>query len=264
MNGDQRVTENELLRYLDKQLSDAETADLQRRLANDESAQRWLAQLLAQEDQLAHALKRTFVPPEKSVAEIEAWFVDDLKEAAPAVSLGQGSRSRRSMLIAGCAVAAALTGVMLVANWVRPKKVAPFFEPRSLAAIYTETVHNGFQPYYLCDDEERFAQTFAKRQGVRLRLAPLPPKRSMAGLSYLGGSSRDATAMLCFVEDRPVVVFVDQAENQRHAVSDVPAGESLFVHESKLGDLVLWEVSPFAQPMMMQFLLVEELVQPSN
>ena len=42
---------------------------------------------------------------------------------------------------------------------------------------YDETVAFGFEPYYVCDEEERFRATFYHRHGQALKLGELPPGR---------------------------------------------------------------------------------------
>ncbi len=128
----------------------------------------------------------------------------------------------------------------------------PFFEPRPLVEIYHETIARGFKPYYECRDDERFAFTFELRQGRRLRLAQLPAGRQMLGLSYSGGISRDTTAMLCTVDGRPVIVFVDRLDADRPQSVD---NEVNIVRREYAG-LVLYEVTPHPEQRILDFLVV--------
>ena len=250
MNEPQRATEEQVIRFLEGEMSVAEAVEFEKRLSEPrvkELVHKHLADSL-EDKTIEESLRKQFQPATPTVAEVERW----LEPIAAAPSRHDGTRAA----LAAAVLAAVVVGVLLSGNWFRPNKVRPFFQSRALAEIYVETVEQGFKPYYLCDDEERFASTFKKRQDVALRLAQPPPKRSMAGLSYLGGLSRDTTAMLCFVEQQPVLVFVDRKFNAEKAITTVPEGKSLFVHQSELDDLVLFEVSPFAEPKMMQFLQV--------
>ena len=105
---------------------------------------------------------------------------------------------------------------------------------RSLAAIYSETVDRGFRPYYFCDDDVRFAGTFQSRLGQALVLAELPANAEMLGISYLGGISRNATAMLARVDGQEVLVFVDRTGEPGQSVATVDVdgdGLNIFVEE---------------------------------
>jgi hypothetical protein len=134
--------------------------------------------------------------------------------------------------------------------------VQPFFQVRPLATIYRESVSLGFRPYYFCDDEERFALTFLKRQDVPLRLTAMPDDQRMIGLSYVGGLSRDTTAILCEYRDQPVIVFVDDRIKDTPSIAMADIGPGLYVHRAELAGLVLYEVSPFESPLFIEFLQV--------
>ena len=134
--------------------------------------------------------------------------------------------------------------------------IEPYFQQRSLVSLYRESLANGFQPYYYCDDPARFGDTFQQRQRVRVELDETPADRNMVGLSYLGGLSRDTTAMLARVGGEAVIVFVDRKDfDNRSLFQDVESTDTgMYVHRSELGELVLYEVSPFATPQMIPYL----------
>jgi hypothetical protein len=151
--------------------------------------------------------------------------------------------------------AAAIAVVFVTWRFGGRKQKEPFFEPRPLADIYRETVANGFKPYYECRDEERFALTFATRQGQPLKLAQLPEGRRMLGLSYSGGLSRNTTAMLCRVDEQPVIVFVDRQEADQ-ALASGHSGPDLHVLRKEYHGLVMYEVTPFTDARMMNYLVL--------
>ena len=121
--------------------------------------------------------------------------------------------------------------------------------------IYRETIESGFRPYYFCEDEDRFRLTFEKRQIVPLRLAQMPSDRRMVSLSYLGGLSRNTTAILCYSASKPVVVFVDRLETDTSTAVD-DADPDVNVLRKQLGDLVLYEVTPLESATIVEFLEV--------
>ena len=192
--------------FLDNMLSPDERRSFEQRLQSDPELQAEVNRRLA----IDETMRKRFQPTEFSADAIESWLTDADSTIASPVVLTSGVSWRRWVIGAGAAIAAAAAWLFVLWQWPAEPEIRPFFQPRSLVAIYQETVDQGFRPYYFCEDETRFAETFSRRQQVPLRLAELPPERSMVGLSYLGGLSRDTTAMLCVVEDQPVVVFVDR------------------------------------------------------
>ena len=90
-----------------------------------------------------------------------------------------------------------------------------------------------------------------------MTLAEMPADRYMVGLSYLGGSSRESTAMLCEVKDRPVLVFVDLAENYDEKVMKIPDGSPLSVFSTEKFGLVFYEVNPFEEATMIDYMVLD-------
>jgi hypothetical protein len=88
---------------------------------------------------------------------------------------------------------------------------------------------------------------------VPLRLAEMPDDRRMVGLSYMGGLSRNTTAILCYSQEQPVVVFVDRRENDTSAATE-DSDPALQVFRQELGDLVLYEVTPLGSATIMDSL----------
>jgi len=66
------------------------------------------------------------------------------------------------------------------------RQITPHFKPTPVVKIYNEINERGFRPYYNCEDDQRFADTFEFRQGIPLALAELPQGRRMLGISYPG------------------------------------------------------------------------------
>jgi hypothetical protein len=158
---------------------------------------------------------------------------------------------RRTLLIAtGLAAAAAL-------GW-SPQNVTPItphFTPTPLAQVYQQVVADGFEPYYECHDLERFQSVFAERQKVPLTLATMPAGSRMLGLSYTGGLSRDTTAMLCEVEGKPVMVFVDTlAADQPEIAPRGAEAAGLNVFRTQREGLVFYEVTPWPESRAADFM----------
>lgn len=125
-------------------------------------------------------------------------------------------------------------------------QVEAHFQPRALAVLYQETKDRGFKPYYNCEDEQRFADTFQTRHGHRLALSDMPAGSRMLGLSYPGGISRNTTAMLGEVDGNPVMVFVDAASNRDHVIQSVGPDSKLNVFLVEKNGLIFCEVTPLS------------------
>ncbi|MCO6046023.1 hypothetical protein NG895_19155 [Aeoliella sp. ICT_H6.2] len=232
--------------YLDDALEPAAREAFEVRLGNDPE--------LARQAELQHrinaSLKANF-PIDEASAEHVAEVTAPLEESEPVIL--RFSRRRWAWL----AAAAAVAGVLLAWGTSGPRRVDPYFEPTPLAEVYNATVKQGFEPYYECEDDERFARVFSKRQGIPLALLPMPEGSRMLGLSYPGGLSRDTTAMLCRVDGEPVMVFVDQPEaDSSLAAEKSAASEDLYIFRDEHDGLVFYEVTPFDTPRAMQYLTI--------
>ena len=178
---------------------------------------------------------------------------DKQPERRPVSKAGGFWRSPRTLMTLA-ASAVILCGIFTW--WSRPSRRLPAFAQRPLVEVYQEAVNDGFRPYYYCDDPERFAATFKKRQGVAVQLQPMPEDRRMLGLSYPGGTSRDSTGILCESQGQPVMVIVDRQEHDGPHLVD-KADAVGYVHRRERAGLIFYEVSPLAQPTILDYLTVE-------
>lgn len=262
-HGSRKEIEANLEAFLDHLLESDEEARIEQALSNPRHAD--LAKRVQAQRAIDERLKRSFRPPSKPPTPIDDLIAETELVPATISRYVPAIRRRRQWLILIATLVATL--VLFIANWPKllPKKPTPFFEPRSLTSIYRESVDQGFRPYYFCDEPERFALTFAKRQDQPLKLLELPSDRRMIGLAYLGGMSRDTTAVLCYANDVPVMVFVDRLEvdqpalfqrtTRENAPIDATTRPQLFVHRNELEGLVLYEVSPLRQPYFTDYLV---------
>lgn len=156
-------------------------------------------------------------------------------------------RPRKARLFGvAAAVAASLLIVLSLSSlWPGARREAPYAAARPLVDLYRNAVDSGFEPSYECREPERFAETFQRRQGQALKLLPMPAGSRMLGLAYTGGLSRETTAMLSYVDDQPVMVFVDKAQHDLHDVA-APDGK-LNVFRKERDGLVFYEVTPLGE-----------------
>ncbi|MEZ6120316.1 MAG: hypothetical protein R3C28_27605 [Pirellulaceae bacterium] len=252
---------DQLERFLDDLLSPAEREAASKGWANHPE----IAAEIELQQQLDQRLREALAPPDISQDQVEQWLAADplCHDVSPSGDVQPAARSkpsnhpnRRRWIVF---TSLATTVLLMLGLWFVDGKrhIRPHFEPRSLTAIYAETVEQGFRPYYFCDDAERFALTFAKRQQTPLELAEMPADRHMVGLSYPGGLSRNTTAILCYVQEQPVVVFVDGKEFDTDVASSGQQPE-LFLHRKTLGNLVVYEVGPFSSSQCLDFLRIKK------
>ncbi|MEM1069470.1 MAG: hypothetical protein AAGI63_11280, partial [Planctomycetota bacterium] len=150
-----------------------------------------------------------------------------------------GSLRRRSILIVSSLAASAL--IAIASLWYfQDDNDAVVFRPRPLAMVYGDMVHLGFEPYYVCDDLQRFQDVMSHRHGQLLSLSN-EGNRLMLGLSYPGGWTPETTAILFQVMDQPVVVFVDKSPPPEELILNT---DGLSVRQTTIGQLSLVEVSP--------------------
>lgn len=196
---------------------------------------------------LVASLRNQFAPPTPNPQLWQHLLIDQ-----PHPAQDVRPRLRRQWIAIGAFLAACVAWILVARQLSSPASVEPVFVRRPLVDVYRETVSTGFQPYYDCRDPERFAQVFQERQGLALKLAQLPADRRMLGLSYPGGLSRLTTGMLCEVNGQPVMVFIDRLGD------DVKQGDhaldGLHVFRQVLESLVLYEVTPWNEPRMLDFI----------
>ena len=214
-----------------------------------------LAEALDREVQLGAALERAFRPPTATfrgatvdAAPIAEQATVELPDREPT------SRKRTRLQIASLAVAAVVAWVLFGWQWFfgqRDHELA--FVERPLTEVYHTCVDEGFQPYWICDEADVFADTFKRRQGVALKLQELPTDTRMAGLSYLAGLSEESTSMLAYVDDQPVIVVIDKQENDWGPPIGYDEASKLYVFKEQRAGLSMYEVTPFGEPKLLEF-----------
>ena len=222
--------------YLDGQGDAASRAAFEARLAASPALQRQ-ANLSASVDQ---SLRRQF--PVESAPPVLLERLQREIDGSPGPRRADGRR-RVALFVGGLAAS-----LLIGAFWWSSRDPAPepFFQQRAIAEVYRDAVAAGFEPYYECRENERFAGTFRVRQGKRLWLNRPPAGVRMLGLSYPGGTSRNSTGMLCEVHGAQVMVIVDRAEH--HAASLLNgAEEDLHVFSAERFGLRFYEVGPLSE-----------------
>ena len=238
MSSSSHDDDNRLEAYFDGLLAGPERAAMEEELR----ANPLLAQQVELQSQIDSRLAHMFHVEAPANGTLVARL---LQQRSPAVATKRGWRP--AMIAAAVAAAASLAWVVAGMPLPRGRVEEPYFAARPLADLFHETIKHGFEPDYECREADRFADTFARRQGVALKLLPLADGAQMLGLSYPGGLSRNTTAMLCKVEGKPVMVFVDQASKDLPLAAE-HADAHTHVFRQERDGLVFYEVSPLDRP----------------
>ena len=85
----------------------------------------------------------------------------------------------------------------------------------------------------------------------------------MVGLAYFGGLSRYTTTMLARVNGTPVMVFVDR-ENSGYLPAQPDKKSGLHLFHKELAGLVMYELSPFSEPRVMDYLYPADVPPPKK
>lgn len=244
--------------YLDGQLSGERAAHAEARIAERPALQA----VVQQQARIDDALKRNFQPPAVSDDFLAQLLADPAETQQPAVvAPADPLRQRRRRLFSVLAVAASLvlcTGIGLQI-WRSLLPPAGGYGIRHVAQIYDDAVRSGFEPDWLCEDDQEFAQTFADRQGQGLLLDTLPKEVRMAGLAYLDGFTLQATSMFAYVGDQPVLVLVARTPLVPAAAIEPSPERDVSIFTREIGGLTIVEVSPLDEPRVMDSLRIAEV-----
>ncbi len=260
---DQNEQIDELEMYLDGMLSESDREAFLQKCDPD-----LLKQAQATQDQVDDSLRSMFQfdPLDtaqsqeltRRVFETDSSVSSDGKSSST-VTLGGSESNSAGRRFVVAVLAASILGIIGGAMWLLngDSAIEPDFGSRAVALVYLEKVQSGFQPYYHCEDPQRFKDTFEFRLGKQVQLAEaeMPAGTRMLGLSYLGGTSPQATAMLGEVDGHQVIVFVDRSSVGQPDVS-TEGTDGLNVYVVERDGLVFAEVSPLSESKMIRYLKV--------
>ncbi len=192
------------------------------------------------------ALRRRLTPPPAD--ELQA-VLEQAGTAAPGPAWAPWRLMARRLAVAA-ALAAGVFGAWQIWSFMQPRPPGYQEMPwRSLAAIYQDEITSGFEPDWVCKDDREFSDTFFDLYRQRLLLEPLPEGVAALGLAYGNSISQRTTYLLAEAENQPIVVFIDRAE--RDAGQSIESDTGLHLFERRVGDLILYELSPFAEPRLL-------------
>ena len=240
--------------FIDGLMSNSEAEEF---LANTNNRQEALRQMEIQ-NEIDESLCRSFKFDALSEDVLTEKIMAAMPSHSPNVSNKSSLLSKLAVVQESAWFKTALAASLLLAiglgawRYSGSEPVEIVFKPRPLAVLYQETNDRGFKPYYDCKDPKRFADTFEARHGQQLALSEMPTGTRMLGLSYTGGISRNTTAMLGEVDGKPVMVFVDDADNRDQVISSVDQDSNLNVFPIEKNGLIFCEVTPLSAPKLIQ------------
>ena len=179
----------------------------------------------------------------------------------------RGIASKRLVVMLCVLVTIGAVGAYMWFSRPGPKDVAP-------SVVFRRLVDHGFVPEFVCTEPAEFVKTITDRFGSGLGLRDLPTGISVFGWAYSdqyeGRVIGDKTLILMAkVNDQPTLVFIDKLSDDRKLTDpgammgnwtggDIKNEMSLQATPRKdgklslfrraVGDLVLYELTPFEQP----------------
>jgi hypothetical protein len=264
--------------FVDEQLHGQERTAFEARLQRDAA----LGEAYQRQQAIDASLRRLFPQPaidgdadrvlERAMAQLPPETVPaehnghaTLERAAASASLALRDRAadttkrRREPLLRGWLRIAAMITLLIgvpSALWLwrdsLVSKPDPYGHAQVIALdeLYRQQVAKGFQPEWVCKDQQEFASYFAGRLGQALMIHDAPVGAAMLGLSYTGGVTKASMGMLGTADGKSVLIVVDQVTNDDKVQMKHPDGLKLF--RRKIGSLMLYEVTPLDQPRLLE------------
>lgn len=227
--------------YLDGALSGDDRRAFEARIAGDVG----LGRDAVLQDRIDEALRRTYAAP-------------DVEAILAGAERARHVHARRRWLIRATRIAAAVllgAAAVLAVTWaINPgggKQGPVAFQILGLGPAYQKVIDDGFEPDWVCETDQQFARTYGYRLGQPLVLGALPAGVRALGLSYSPAISADTIALLATVDGTHVVVFADHIHTVKHN-PPAPPGQGLHVYQRRVGDMMLYEVSPLDTPRLLE------------
>lgn len=238
-------------RFLDGAMSPAEAAAFEAQLASSPELMAEFRAEQALQQQLNDSLRASFsprvMPPLLTNTEQQESF--PIKKAR--------SWSRESKMLLALAAAIALIVGVQSYSWL----TTPGIPPRpTLVATYENVVNSGFRPSEVCTTPESFSKWTAARYSTPLASVEKRPGVEFVGWSYSTAISNYTGVLLARVDGKPVVVVLDTIANRDGAGSPCwrnPEDNKIVnVFPMEVGNLILYEITPFDAPRIVDNLAV--------
>lgn len=251
--------------YLDGAMSDQERAAFEARAQSDEAVARELALQRAADE----SLRRQFRPPAVPM-NLPTRAVQDTGEVAGRIDrtsggagggggagAGDGADRPRRRVISTPLAAAALILLAVVVGYFAMNGL-PFGggggSHATAQAVYKQVVDGGFKPQWVCESDEQFAQYTKDRFGAPWQVDQ-DKGVTLVGWRYSADLlGPDESLLLATKDGQKIVVVADAAANARR----VRGGDGLKVHTRETNGLVMYEISPLDDAVIINHITVGE------
>ncbi|HVZ93082.1 MAG TPA: hypothetical protein VG797_01085 [Phycisphaerales bacterium] len=233
--------------YADGVLNDAERAAFEQRLESEPA----LRAELERHERAMGALRDLYNPD----APRERTGPAQSPVAEPPAPLQFPKKPRRTWQFAAAAV---ILLALIVGNFMMRSGNGPSITTPE--AVYRALHANGFRPDFVCTDNPGFIQAVRVRMGQGLMMTPASLATgdiSLVGWAYGGSYSQiisPATLVLmAHYKGQEVLVLIDHISVDRALAK--PESADLHMFKSVVGNLVLYEVSPLSEPVLLPHLV---------
>lgn len=240
--------------YLSGDLSADDRREAERLLREDAS---FRAAVEAQR-RIDESLRGLFVPG-KALSQAEILRASSEKPAPKAHGKARGFKLERRQLVGiAAAVVVGAVAIWRLSDFLEKPPPSPYdLQPhRTFVQVYEDEVADDLTPDWVCENEQEFADAYRKRLGRPLVLGQVPPNIEATGLAYSNSVSPYTVQLLTRVDGKPVLVFADRLS--RDETQSLPEDSKLNLFRSELKDLVLYEVTPYDQPRVMEYLKIKD------
>lgn len=253
MSDIQRDERSEIDLYVDGLLEDSARQEFENRMEQDGE----LRQTIEQQRDIDNALRRVCAVPSPQ-AILSHLPVDEPFARHPSFQRQTAPRVVPLWRRMGSIAAILSTfgvGLWLIWDGVYPNRhITAGVRMPTLDQVYNAQVASGFTPYWTCDNDTQFADTFKTRLGQSL-LIHAPADTKTWGLAYASSITPKTVLLLAEVNKNKVIVFIDRLDVDPGQNLSPQSGLNVFVRV--VGHLVLYEVSP-----MKQAILLDRFVNP--
>lgn len=248
--------------YLDEQLDAVASEEFAGRVASSPE----LMKAIELQERIDECINRMYdPPPPPDVLSLILSNESDAVSDSENEKVAPHRAATPTWRVALYAIAACIAWIAVAGQFfMQPEVRVVAYKERPLAEVYHTCVIEGFEPYWVCEDDLLFAATFERRQGVRLNLADMPEGTEMVGLAYLAGLSRDSTSLLARVDGEPVLVVVDKPERDWGPETGAFSDGRINVHKTEKLGLVFYEITPFEAPRVTRYFVEAKHVQSAE
>lgn len=182
---------------------------------------------------------------------IDDTLIKTFQPQSHTASNARRTRTTRDYLIAIAAVIVIVASASLVYRHLFSSPNSDSTPRLSMQRFYDKAIASGFQPGWVCETDDEFAQTFENRFGVPMLARNLPDDVQLLGLGYGHVLTRYTIVVFARVQGQPVMLFVDRIAPPA-SLPRVKSGFNRFHRE--LDGIQIYELTPLDQPRLIDYL----------